>query len=728
MTETTLLSLNEQLKEFFGFASFKGQQEGVIKNVLKRNDTFVIMPTGGGKSICYQLPALMNEGTAIIISPLIALMKNQVDALRGFNEDDRIAHVLNSSLNKQQVQEVKDDLSSGKTKLLYVAPESLTKEEYILFFRTIKISFYSVDEAHCISEWGHDFRPEYRKLRQIIDNIGRKPIIALTATATPKVQQDIQKNLKLENATLYLDSFNRENLFYDIRPKINVEKEIIKFIKQHTGKSGIIYCLSRKKVEEIAETLQVNGINALPYHAGLDSKVRVKHQDAFLMEDADVIVATIAFGMGIDKPDIRFVIHHDIPKSLEGYYQETGRAGRDGGEGICVTFYSYKDIEKLENFLHGKPVSEVEVGRLLILETISFAETSMCRRKYLLHYFGEQFDDAKCEQMCDNCKHPKPKFEGKDFVKKLMTTMLACNESFKAKETVKVLVGESNSLIKQHAMLISDVFACGTDKGKEFWHAVIRQAYVKELITKEIETYGILKVTDEGEKFLKKPYSFQLTEDHDYNLLKTESVGQQKGAAADVMLFKILKDHRKKIAKAKGLPPPIIFLEPSLIDMANQYPITMEEMGQIQGVGQGKAMKYGQSFIDIITKYVEENEIERPSDMMVRSLANKSSNKIYIIQNIDKKLPLSDIASAKGITVDDLLTEIETIVDSGTKINLSYLINEILEDYQIEELDEVLTESDEASFHELREEFDEDEYTDEELRISRIQFISHMGN
>ena len=728
MTETTLLSLNEQLKEFFGFASFKGQQEGVIKNVLKRNDTFVIMPTGGGKSICYQLPALMNEGTAIIVSPLIALMKNQVDALRGFNEDDRIAHVLNSSLNKQQVQEVKDDLSSGKTKLLYVAPESLTKEEYILFFRTIKISFYAVDEAHCISEWGHDFRPEYRKLRQIIDNIGRKPIIALTATATPKVQQDIQKNLKLENAKLYLDSFNRENLFYDIRPKINVEKEIIKFIKQHTGKSGIIYCLSRKKVEEIAETLQVNGINALPYHAGLDSKVRVKHQDAFLMEDADVIVATIAFGMGIDKPDIRFVIHHDIPKSLEGYYQETGRAGRDGGEGICVTFYSYKDIEKLENFLHGKPVSEVEVGRLLILETISFAETSMCRRKYLLHYFGEQFDDARCEQMCDNCKHPKPKFEGKDFVKKLMTTMLTCNESFKAKETVKVLVGESNSLIKQHAMLISDVFACGTDKGKEFWHAVIRQAYVKGLITKEIETYGILKVTDEGKKFLKKPYSFQLTEDHDYDLLKTESVGQQKGAAADVMLFKILKDHRKKIAKAKGLPPPIIFLEPSLTDMANQYPMTMEEMGQIQGVGQGKAMKYGQSFIDIITKYVEENEIERPSDMVVRSLANKSSNKIYIIQNIDKKLPLSDIASAKGITVDDLLTEIETIVDSGTKINLSYLINEILEDCQIEELDEVLTESDEASFQELREEFDEDEYTDEELRMSRIQFISHMGN
>ncbi len=722
------LTLHDHLKSIFGFSSFKGRQEEIIKNLQEGNDSLVIMPTGGGKSMCYQLPALVDEGVAIIVSPLIALMKNQVDAIRGFSENDSIAHVLNSSLNKQEVQDVKDDLSSGETKLLYVAPESLTKEEYILFLRTIKISFYAVDEAHCISEWGHDFRPEYRKLRQIIDNIGRKPIIALTATATPKVQQDIQKNLKLENAKLFLDSFNRENLYYDIRPKINVEKEIIKFIKQHTGKSGIIYCLSRKKVEEIAETLQVNGINALAYHAGLESKVRVQHQDAFLMEDADVIVATIAFGMGIDKPDIRFVIHHDIPKSLEGYYQETGRAGRDGGEGNCVTFYSYKDIEKLENFLHGKPVSEVEVGRLLILETISFAETSMCRRKYLLHYFGEEFDDTKCDEMCDNCKHPKPKFEGKDFVLKLLETMLACNESFKAKETVKVLVGESNSLIKQHLSIISDVFACGTEKSKEFWHAVIRQAYVKGLITKEIETYGILKVTKKGKTFLKQPFAFQLTEDHDYDQLNTESIGRQKGGAADIILFKILKDHRKKIAKAKGLPPPIIFLEPSLTDMANQYPINMEEMSQIQGVGQGKAEKYGQSFIDIIKKYVEDNEIERPSDMMVRSLANKSANKIYIIQNIDKKLPFSDIASAKGKTVDELLTEIESIVDSGTKINLSYLINEMFEDYQIEELNEVLTESEEASFQELREEFDEDEFTDKELRIMRIQFISQMGN
>ena len=722
------LTLHDHLKSIFGFSSFKGRQEEIIKNLQEGNDSLVIMPTGGGKSMCYQLPALVDEGVAIIVSPLIALMKNQVDAIRGFSENDSIAHVLNSSLNKQEVQDVKDDLSSGETKLLYVAPESLTKEEYILFLRTIKISFYAVDEAHCISEWGHDFRPEYRKLKQIIDNIGRKPIIALTATATPKVQQDIQKNLKLENAKLFLDSFNRENLYYDIRPKINVEKEIIKFIKQHTGKSGIIYCLSRKKVEEIAETLQVNGINALAYHAGLESKVRVQHQDAFLMEDADVIVATIAFGMGIDKPDIRFVIHHDIPKSLEGYYQETGRAGRDGGEGNCVTFYSYKDIEKLENFLHGKPVSEVEVGRLLILETISFAETSMCRRKYLLHYFGEEFDETKCDKMCDNCKHPKPKFEGKDFVLKLLETMLACNESFKAKETVKVLVGESNSLIKQHLSIISDVFACGTEKSKEFWHAVIRQAYVKGLITKEIETYGILKVTKKGKTFLKQPFAFQLTEDHDYDQLNTESIGRQKGGAADIILFKILKDHRKKIAKAKGLPPPIIFLEPSLTDMANQYPINMEEMSQIQGVGQGKAEKYGQSFIDIIKKYVEDNEIERPSDMIVRSLANKSANKIYIIQNIDKKLPFSDIASAKGKTVDELLTEIESIVDSGTKINLSYLINEMFEDYQIEELNEVLTESEEASFQELREEFDENEFTDKELRIIRIQFISQMGN
>jgi len=722
------LTLHDHLKSIFGFSSFKGRQEEIIKTLQEGNDSLVIMPTGGGKSMCYQLPALLDKGVAIIISPLIALMKNQVDTIRGFSKNDSIAHVLNSSLNKQEIQGVKDDLSSGKTKLLYVAPESLTKEDYILFLRNIKISFYAVDEAHCISEWGHDFRPEYRKLRQIIDNIGRKPIIALTATATPKVQQDIQKNLKLENVKIFLDSFNRDNLYYDIRPKINVEKEIIKFIKQQTGKSGIIYCLSRKKVEEIAETLQVNGINALPYHAGLESKVRVKHQDAFLMEDADIIVATIAFGMGIDKPDIRFVIHHDIPKSLEGYYQETGRAGRDGGEGHCVTFYSYKDIEKLENFLHGKPVSEVEVGRLLILETISFAETSMCRRKYLLHYFGEEFNDTRCDNMCDNCKHPKPKFEGKGFVLKLLETMLACNESFKAKETVKILVGESNSLIKQHQSIISDVFGSGTEKSKEFWHAVIRQAYVQGLITKEIETYGILKIAKKGKTFLKQPSTFELTEDHNYDQLNTESIGKQKGGASDIILFKILKDHRKKIAKVKKLPPPIIFLEPSLVDMANQYPINMEEMSQIQGVGQGKAEKYGESFIDIIKKYVEENEIERPSDMIVRSLANKSANKIYIIQNIDKKIPLADIASAKGRTVDELLTEIESIVDSGTRINLSYLINESFEDYQIEEINNILIESEEASFLELREEFDEDEFTDEELRIIRIQFISQIGN
>ena len=722
------LTLHDHLKSIFGFSSFKGRQEEIIKTLQEGNDSLVIMPTGGGKSMCYQLPALLDKGVAIIISPLIALMKNQVDTIRGFSKNDSIAHVLNSSLNKQEVQGVKDDLSSGKTKLLYVAPESLTKEDYILFLRNIKISFYAVDEAHCISEWGHDFRPEYRKLRQIIDNIGRKPIIALTATATPKVQQDIQKNLKLENVKIFLDSFNRDNLYYDIRPKINVEKEIIKFIKQQTGKSGIIYCLSRKKVEEIAETLQVNGINALPYHAGLESKVRVKNQDAFLMEDADIIVATIAFGMGIDKPDIRFVIHHDIPKSLEGYYQETGRAGRDGGEGHCVTFYSYKDIEKLENFLHGKPVSEVEVGRLLILETISFAETSMCRRKYLLHYFGEEFNDTRCDNMCDNCKHPKPKFEGKGFVLKLLETMLACNESFKAKETVKILVGESNSLIKQHQSIISDVFGSGTEKSKEFWHAVIRQAYVQGLITKEIETYGILKIAKKGKTFLKQPSTFELTEDHNYDQLNTESIGKQKGGASDIILFKILKDHRKKIAKVKKLPPPIIFLEPSLVDMANQYPINMEEMSQIQGVGQGKAEKYGESFIDIIKKYVEENEIERPSDMIVRSLANKSANKIYIIQNIDKKIPLADIASAKGRTVDELLTEIESIVDSGTRINLSYLINEMFENYQTEEINNILIESEEASFLELREEFNEDEFTDEELRIIRIQFISQIGN
>ena len=727
---TQTISLTSELQNYFGFNSFKREQEAIIQNVLDGNDTFVVMPTGGGKSMCYQLPALISEGCAIIISPLIALMKNQVDAIRGFNENDTIAHVLNSSLSKKDVTQVKEDLSTGKTKLLYVAPESLTKEDNINFLKSLKVSFYAIDEAHCISEWGHDFRPEYRNIRKIVNRIGRAPIIALTATATPKVREDIIKNLAIEDCKTFLDSFNRDNLYYDIRPKIDVEKEIIKYIKNNTGKSGIIYCLSRKKVEEIAETLQVNGISALPYHAGLEAKTRVKHQDAFLMEEVDVIVATIAFGMGIDKPDIRFVIHHDIPKSLESYYQETGRAGRDGGEGNLVTFYSYKDIEKLEKFLQGKPVAEQEIGHQLILETISFAETSMCRRKYLLHYFGESFDEKGCNEMCDNCRHPKPKFEGKDYVHQLLKTIDAVKERLKAKEIVKILVGESNTLIKQHKAESLEVYGEGIAKSKHFWHSVIRQAMVHKLLTKEIETYGIIKISDKGKKFIGKPQEFLLTEDHDYDAINAKNAvsDNQKGAASDMLLFGILKDLRKKVAKEKALPPAIIFSEPSLIDMANQFPITIEELSQIHGVGQGKARKFGQKFIDCIKQYVNENDIERPQDMVVKTVANKSSNKVYIIQSIDRKLPIEDIASARGLKVDEILTEIETIVESGTRVDLNYCIQDVLDDYQEEELDDFFRDSEEGSFVEARAEFEEDEYTDEELRLFRIKFISEVAN
>lgn len=721
-------TLHKHLKKIFGFNSFKGRQEQIIQNLLAGKDTLVIMPTGGGKSMCYQLPALISDGLTIVISPLIALMKNQVDAIKTFSEQDNIAHVLNSSLSKTQINIVKEDIISGETKMLYVAPESLTKEEYIEFFRGIKIAFFAIDEAHCISEWGHDFRPEYRRIREIIDNIGRRPIIALTATATPKVRVDIQKNLKVIDAKLFLDSFNRKNLFYDIRPKHDVEKEMIKFIKQHPGKSGIVYCLSRKKVEEIAETLQVNGINALPYHAGLESKKRVIHQDAFLMEDCDVIVATIAFGMGIDKPDIRFVIHHDIPKSLEGYYQETGRAGRDDGEGILVTFYSYKDIEKLENFLSGKPVSEQEIGRQLIMETISFAETAMCRRKYLLHYFGEVFDSADCNQMCDNCKNPKPTFEGKDFVCKLLKAIEVSKETFKAKEVARIMIGDGNALINQHIATITEVFGSGKEKNIEFWHAVIRQTYVQEIITKEIETYGTIKLTEKGRKFLKNPQSFIITEDHDYEKLGTSSIGEQKGAAMDNVLFKILKQLRKEVSKEVELPPAIIFQESSLIDMANNYPITTEEMSQIQGVGMGKAKKYGDYFTVVIDKYVKEYNIERPSDMVIRTVANKSANKVYIIQSVDKQLSVEDIARAKGLTSDELIKEIETIVESGTKVNLQYMLDEMMDDYEQEELFEFFKVSENFSLEETRDEYGEDEFSDEEIRIARIQFISEVGN
>jgi len=722
-------TLHKNLKKVFGFNKFRGQQEEIIKHLLKGNDSMVIMPTGGGKSMCYQLPALLSDGLAIVVSPLIALMKNQVDALRAHSEDSSIAHVLNSSLSKSQTAQVKLDINEGKTKLLYVAPESLIKEENIQFFNNNKISFFAIDEAHCISEWGHDFRPEYRKLRIIMDNIADAPVIALTATATPKVRIDIMKNLKIENAKLYLDSFNRSNLFYEIRPKLDIAKQLIKYINNRKEESGIVYCLSRKKVEEIAEVLQINGIKALPYHAGLESKKRVAHQDAFLMEDCDVIVATIAFGMGIDKPDIRFVIHHDIPKSLEGYYQETGRAGRDGGKGDLITFYDYKDIEKLEKFLQGKPVAEQEIGRLLIMETIAFSETSICRRKYLLHYFGEEFDADKCKGMCDNCKDPKPTKEGQEFIKLALQTILECKERFKPKEIAKILIGESNSLINQHMGQISHVFGQGKEKSIQFWHSIIRQVYVKQLITKEIESYGVLKITSSGHDFLANPYSFSITEDHDYDILSSkQSTSIQKGQALDTNLFNILKDLRKAIAKEKELPPAILFMEASLIDMANQYPITMDEMAQIQGVGVGKAKKYGQEFLDVISEYVEENNIERAIDIVVRTVANKSNDKIYIIQSLDKKLSLEDIARGKSMTTDELITEIESIVESGTKVNLSHILNEMMEPEELDEIHDFFKTTDTFSFDEARSEFDDDEFTDDEIRVLRIDFISKIGN
>ncbi len=721
--------LHDNLKKVFGFNKFRGQQEEIIRHLLNGNDSMVIMPTGGGKSMCYQLPALLSEGLAIVVSPLIALMKNQVDALRAHSDNDNIAHVLNSSLSKSQTIQVKLDITEGKTKLLYVAPESLIKEENIQFFNNNKISFFAIDEAHCISEWGHDFRPEYRKLRQIMNNISDSPVIALTATATPKVRLDIMKNLKIENAKLYLDSFNRSNLFYEIRPKLDIAKQLIKYINNREGESGIVYCLSRKKVEEIAEVLQINGIKALPYHAGLDSKKRVAHQDAFLMEDCDVIVATIAFGMGIDKPDIRFVIHHDIPKSLEGYYQETGRAGRDGGKGDLITFYDYKDIEKLEKFLQGKPVAEQEIGRLLIMETIAFSETSICRRKYLLHYFGEEFDAEKCKGMCDNCKDPKPTTEGKKHVQLLLSTIIECKERFKPKELAKIMIGESNSLIKQHMGQIEHVFGKGKEKSIQFWHSIIRQVYVKQLITKEIESYGVLKITKKGNDFLASPYSFKITEDHDYDLLSiNKSSSAQKGQALDSNLFNILKDLRKSKAKEQGLPPAILFMEASLVDMANQYPITIDEMSQIQGVGIGKANKYGKDFVETIKEYVEENEIERAIDIVVRTVANKSNDKIYIIQSLDKKISIEDIARSKSMTIDNLITEIESIVESGTKVNLSHILNEMMETEELEEIHDFFKTTETFSFDEARTEFEEDEFSDEEIRLLRIDFISKIGN
>jgi len=725
-------SLKDLLKKIFGFESFKGDQEDIIKSVLAGKDTFVIMPTGGGKSMCYQLPALIIKGTAIIVSPLISLMKNQVDAIRNFGADEGIAHFLNSSLSKQEITDVKRDLSEGKTKLLYVAPESLTKDENVDFLKEINISFFAIDEAHCISEWGHDFRPEYRRLRQIIEAIEKKvPIIALTATATPKVQLDIQKNLNMMNANIFKSSFNRSNLYYEVRPKnSDVNKEVIKYVRLHQGKSGIIYCLSRKKVEELAETLQVNGIKALPYHAGLDSQTRVANQDKFLIEEVDVIVATIAFGMGIDKPDVRFVIHYDMPKSLEGYYQETGRSGRDDGEGNCIAFYSYDDIQKLEKFMKGKPVAEQEIGGHLLMEVVSYAESSVCRRKQLLHYFGEVFPKENC-QNCDNCLHPKQKFEVQEYVIMLLETVLAIKQLYKAKHVINVLLGKNSATIKSCKHNKLDVFGKGCEKDERFWNSVIRQALIERLLIKDIDNYGILKVSQEGLEFMDHPKSFMITLDHDYENTEDDdffAAGGQKTSATDKVLFALLKDLRKEIAKKQNLPPYVIFQDPSLEDMAIQYPVTVEELKQITGVGSGKAIKFGKPFAQLIANYVEENEIERPIDLVVKSVVNKSGIKVYIIQNIDRKMSLNDIAVAKGLTLNEVLTEIESIVASGTKVDISYYIDEIIDRDNQNEIFDYFKQADSDSIQDAIIELGENVYSPEEIRMVRIKFMSEMGN
>lgn len=729
MAVKELTELNQALRKYFGYDQFRGDQEKIITNILAGNNTFVIMPTGGGKSMCYQLPALLSEGTAIIVSPLIALMKNQVDAIRNVSEDDSVAHVLNSSLSKTESNKVKADISAGKTKLLYVAPESLTKQANIDFFTSVQISFFAIDEAHCISEWGHDFRPEYRRLREIFEAISNVPIIALTATATPKVQQDIQKNLNMVDAKVFKASFNRDNLYYEVRPKKNVEKEIIKYIRKRKGQSGIIYCLSRKKVEQLAEILRVNGINALAYHAGMDASTRGKHQDMFLMEDVDVIVATIAFGMGIDKPDVRFVIHHDIPKSLESYYQETGRAGRDGGVGECVAFYAYKDIEKLEKFLQGKPVAEQEVGRQLLFEIVSYAETSICRRKYLLHYFGEEYDATNCSDMCDNCRNPKEKTEGKDDVIKLLHSVNELKEMQRANHICSFLSGEETTEIKSYRHDELPHFAKGKEKDKSFWNAVIRQCLVSGLLSKDIETYGIIKMTERGGEFLKNPVSFTLVKEHDYSIDNDEDIVTTTGSkdAFDEVLYQALLDLRKQISKEKDIPPFVIFQEGSLKDMSFQYPITAEELTNIQGVGQGKAKRYGAPFLSLIKNYVEENEIERPQDMVVKSLVNKSGLKVQLIQNIDRKLPLEDIGKSQGKSMDEIIEEIEMIVNSGTRVNINYYLDEILDEDNQEEIYEYFSEAETDSLQEAYDEFDGD-YTEEELRLMRIKFMSEMAN
>lgn len=728
------IDLHKKLKQYFGFNQFKGLQEGVVKSIVDNHSTFVIMPTGGGKSLCYQLPALVKEGTAIVVSPLIALMKNQVDALRGLSSNDGIAHVLNSSLTKSEVRTVMHDIREGTTKLLYVAPESLTKEEYIDFLRSVKISFVAIDEAHCISEWGHDFRPEYRNLKTIIKRLGGDiPIIALTATATPKVQEDILKNLGITDANTFKASFNRPNLFYEVRPKTkNVDADIIRFVKQNSGKSGIIYCLSRKRVEELAQTLQVNGISAVPYHAGLDAKTRAKHQDMFLMEDVDVVVATIAFGMGIDKPDVRFVIHHDIPKSIESYYQETGRAGRDDGEGHCLAFYAYKDIEKLEKFMAGKPVAEQEIGHALLQEMVAYAETSISRRKFILHYFGEEFDEVNGEgaDMDDNVRNPKKKHEVKDDVTKLLSIVKNTNQKFKPKEIVNVMVGKVNALIKSHKTDEKPFFGTGSEKEAKHWMALIRQVLVAGLLRKEIETYGVLFLTEEGKKFLENPQSFMMTEDHTYETAEDDTIITAKkggAASADTTLLNMLRELRKKEAQKLGVPPFVVFQDPSLEDMALKYPVNARELLNIHGVGEGKAKKYGKPFTELITRYVNDNDIIRPDDLVVKSTGANSALKLFIIQSVDRKLPLNDIADAKGLEMGGFIKEMEQIVYSGTKLDINYWIDDILDEDQQEELHEYFLDAETDKISLAMEEFDGD-YEDEELRLYRIKFISEVAN
>ena len=722
--------LHDKLKEYFGFSSFKGNQEAVIRNVLEGNDTFVLMPTGGGKSLCYQLPALLMDGVAIVISPLIALMKNQVDAMRTFSAESGIAHFLNSSLNKTAVAQVRADVLAGKTKLLYFAPESLTKEDNVAFLHKIKVSFYAIDEAHCISEWGHDFRPEYRRIRPIINEIGTAPLIALTATATPKVQLDIQKNLGMSDASVFKSSFNRANLYYEIRPKRNVDRDIIRFIKQNEGKSGIIYCLSRKKVEELTELLVANGIRALAYHAGMDASTRAANQDDFLMERVEVIVATIAFGMGIDKPDVRYVIHYDIPKSLEGYYQETGRAGRDGGEGYCLTFYSYKDIQKLEKFMQGKPIAEQEIGKLLLLETVSYAESSMCRRKTLLHYFGEDYTEDNCGN-CDNCRNPKPKVDAKAALKMALEALRDIGDKFKADYLVNVLVGKTTALIKSYGHNKSKWFGAGAEHDARFWGAVLRQALILGLVDKNIENYGLISINKKGEGYIALPFPVTVTLDHDYDEEEKESESvapMGKGGAADEELFSMLKDLRKKVAKQHGLPPFVIFQDPSLEDMAVQYPITVEEMQNITGVGVGKARKFGEEFVRLIKAYVEEKEIIRPQDMIVKGVASKSGNKIFIIQSIDRKMDFEDIARAKDLDFDELLTEIEGIVNSGTKLDISYYLKGFMDEDKIEDIYLYFKEDAESDSLDMAIEELGADYTEEEIRLVRIKFMCEQGN